>query len=640
MDHRRKRALLIDWFRGHTYNCCDVAKGPKEKGRGHEDETLKEQASLGRDGARGDARSAGLHTPAQPAQDHIKEYYRRLRRELQVGIMLALIVPTVITNIYFNFQFNNTLKKSSESHLVTVAESQRNTIDLFLQERVVNVYNQFRSKDFKFSPTQEDMRMYLESLLRRSDAFVDVGFLDETGLQIGYAGPYIELIGRNYHDEAWFRNLMEDEKDYYISDIYLGFRKKPHFTIAVKQYIGGQYFIVRATLDPDKFYLFLRTITRGKGVDSAIINKDGLYQVVDPEYGGALDASKLVPPGNEGSGAFETLAEDGPHLVAYAWLKEAPWALVVRQPLRIAYAGMYRARKILIVATVAIMIILFAAVWFTTERLLGRAEAVDEERKEIKQELFHAARLASVGELAAGVAHEINNPLQVISSQSGLIKDMLDPQFGMAHEREDLVKELDVIDDAVGRARLITTKLLDFTRKKEPELVDSNINELFDDCVSGIKAKEFEVNEIELVRDYDPNLPPVLVEPNQIKQVFLNLINNAGDAIECGGRITIKTRSEGNCVMATITDTGCGMTQEQLSHIFVPFFTTKEVGKGTGLGLSVSLSIVETMGGKIEVQSVPGQGSSFTVTLPVDLNAAAECAAPETEPDSKENEGE
>jgi two-component system NtrC family sensor kinase len=118
-------------------------------------------------------------------------------------------------------------------------------------------------------------------------------------------------------------------------------------------------------------------------------------------------------------------------------------------------------------------------------------------------------------------------------------------------------------------------------------------------------------------RNYDPAMPEILLDPDQIRQVFLNLINNAGDAIEGAGKVSLTTRHDESVVEVTITDTGKGMTPEQMGKIFLPFYTTKEVGKGTGLGLSVSLSIVEALGGRIELQSMPGTGSAFIVILPV-----------------------
>jgi len=271
-----------------------------------------------------------------------------------------------------------------------------------------------------------------------------------------------------------------------------------------------------------------------------------------------------------------------------------------------------------------VVVAIFSVILFSTNRLINRAEANEEARKELKTQLFHAAKLVSVGELAAGIAHEINNPLAIISSQCGVIRDMFDPEVGGdAHMKpetpDNIVNELDIVDEAVNRAKDITRKLLKSARKSEPRLEKCNVNQILDDVVDGLIEKEFQVANIELVKDYDSHLPKILLDPDQIYQVFQNLVNNAGDAIEDSGQVTLSTRIKDENIQVVVSDTGKGIAHEQMGKIFLPFFTTKEVGKGTGLGLGISLSIVESMGGDIDVQSMPDAGSSFIVSLPINF---------------------
>ncbi|MDA3894937.1 MAG: ATP-binding protein [Desulfobacteraceae bacterium] len=554
--------------------------------------------------------------------EETKIYFRRLKKRLLLSMAAAFFVPLVILSVYFHVQFNLTLKNSSKLQLVSLAESLTNTIDLFLQERVVNIFNLFHGSQFNLNPSQLQMNGYLQNLIETSSAFIDVGFLDKNGNQIGYAGPFPFLQGQNYSNEIWFTALRNQSENYYVSDIYMGFRNKPHFTIAVKQRVDNEMYVMRATLDPDKFYLFLRTIGRGKGVDAALTNEKGEYQVVDPGQGAPLEQSHFIPPVSSGSGVTELQSNDHTKLVACAWLREVPWVLSIRQPLNIAYAGMYKARRIIIIATIMVIVGIFSFILFSTRRLLNRAEANEEARKNLKSQLFHAAKLVGVGELAAGIAHEINNPLAIISSQCGVIRDMFDPEVGGdAHMKPDtpgnIVRELGIVDEAVNRARDITRKLLKSARKSKPRLLKCNVNQILDEVVDGLMEKEFQVENIDLVREYDPNCPDIISDPDQIYQVFQNLINNAGDAIESSGKVTLTTRVTDGKVQVIVSDTGKGMPYEVMGKIFHPFFTTKEVGKGTGLGLGISLSIVEAMGGTIDVQSMPEAGSSFIVSLPI-----------------------
>ncbi|MBC8876466.1 MAG: histidine kinase [Planctomycetes bacterium] len=556
---------------------------------------------------------------AAPPEDRAKtaEYFSRLRLRVKLGFLAAFLIPPIALSAYFHFQFNSTLEESGKLHLASLAESQKNTIDLFLQERVVNVFSLFHSAEFDVDPSQEVMDRYLQTLRQTSDAFIDVGFCDSQGAQIGYAGPFTYLLGKDYGSEDWFVAVMEQERDYYISDIYLGFRNDPHFTIAVKQRIDAKPYIVRATLDPDKFYLFLRSIGRGKGVDSALVNNQGRYQIVDPDKGELLGTSEYIPSASEGHGVEEARIDGNSILAAYVWLEETPWALVIRQPLSVAYAQMYRTQKIMIASTALIIIVVAVSIWMITDRLLRRAQATARSREELRLQLVHAAKLASLGELAAGIAHEINNPLAIIAATTGCIRDMFDPEFEVQWTPESVKEELANIDSAVFKARGITQTLLKFSRKNPPRLVPRNVNKILEQVVAGLKEREFELSDIELVRDYDPHLPDITLDPDQISQVFLNLINNAGDAIDGTGTITLATHHDDSCIRITVSDNGAGMPAEIMEKIFVPFFTTKDVGKGTGLGLSISSSIVESMGGRIEVQSVQGAGSSFTVVLPL-----------------------
>ncbi|MGW8180392.1 MAG: sensor histidine kinase, partial [bacterium] len=184
-------------------------------------------------------------------------------------------------------------------------------------------------------------------------------------------------------------------------------------------------------------------------------------------------------------------------------------------------------------------------------------------------------------------------------------------------KREELVPHLDTIEKSFFRCRDITHKLLGFVRKSEMEMKSHDLGKIIDGVVDGLLGKKAAVSNIEIVRDYGAGTSPIHTDSNQLQQVLLNIINNGIDALEGqAGQITIKTFVRGQKIFIGISDTGRGMTNDKLGKIFLPFYTTKEVGKGTGLGLSVSYGIVKNLGGDIEVRSQPGQGSTFTILLP------------------------
>jgi len=564
-----------------------------------------------------------VYDPAdsQANLNRIRQHFKQLQTRLILGLVMGFLLPNALLSAYFHFQFTHTLKESAKLNLAAVAESQKNTIDLYLQERVVNLYNLFHSKEFSLRPTQEHMENSLSSLKHFNDGFVDVGFFDTKGVQIGYAGPHPSLLGKDYSNEGWYQTLLKENKSYLVSDIYLGFRNIPHFTIATKQMFDGRTYVMRATLDPDKLYIYLRAISQGKEVESTLINRQGQYQVVDPGRSHLPGSSDFVPPVTAASGVEEVRYDDQTLLVAHAWLKETPWALLAMQPVAVAQAGMIKARLVLTISLIAISLLISAMIFLTIKKLVRRARRMAEKGQQLQEMLAHASKLASIGELAAGVAHEINNPLAIIMATSGVIRDMLNPEFELDHSPEAICKELSVIDTAANRAKGITRKLQDMGKSRIPCAVECDVNALIEEVVNRLKKVEFKPKHIEVVSNLGAELPHILAEPEPLRQVFANILINAGDAIADKGTITLSSEAKEGMLWVTIADTGKGIPPENLQRIFNPFFTTRGGGKGTGLGLSIAASIVKYLGGTIKVNSIPGAGSSFTVLLPINEQA-------------------
>jgi len=236
----------------------------------------------------------------------------------------------------------------------------------------------------------------------------------------------------------------------------------------------------------------------------------------------------------------------------------------------------------------------------------------DEKLKEFtRKKIMESERLAIVGQLAAGVAHEINNPLQGIVTYSHVLLDEL-PQ---ADPGRDLAQKIVTQAD---RCTTIIRGLLDFSRQHKPQKRPSSVNAVLEQCVALVESQALFHN-IEITRKLDPNLPSLVVDPSQIQQVFMNLIINAAEAMESGGQLRLATRfdSEDQFVEVEFADSGHGVNKENLERIFDPFFTTKEAKHGTGLGLAISFGIIKEHKGTIHVESEPGQGATFTVRLPL-----------------------
>ena len=250
-----------------------------------------------------------------------------------------------------------------------------------------------------------------------------------------------------------------------------------------------------------------------------------------------------------------------------------------------------------------------------------KVEEATQELEKAQAESARSEKLASVGLLAAGIAHELNNPLTGVLTFSYLVRKNLPDDSPDA-------EDLDLVIRETKRCAMIIRRLLDFSREKTPEKAFSDLNILIDETIQ-LVAQSAQLNDIEITTDQDQRLPAMWLDENLVRQVIMNMLVNAQHAIESKGFINIRTRllAAVDCpgsvaepremAEITITDSGCGIPEDDLQRIFDPFFTTKEVGRGTGLGLSVSHGTIEAHGGTIEVESEVGKGTEFRIYLPI-----------------------
>jgi PAS domain S-box-containing protein len=229
-------------------------------------------------------------------------------------------------------------------------------------------------------------------------------------------------------------------------------------------------------------------------------------------------------------------------------------------------------------------------------------------RVHLEEQLQHAEKMASIGLLAAGVAHEVNTPLTGISSYTQMLRE----QINTADLRYPLLEK---IEKQTFRAAKIINNLLNFARSGGVDLEPVDVNKVLYDVIS-LLEHQLEKTRIKVRREFAEHLPRVRGNENRLQQVFFNLILNARDAMPSGGWLTLATQADDDTVIVEVKDTGTGIKREHIKRIYDPFFTTKGIGRGTGLGLSVSYGILQEHGGGIFVDSVPGQGTTFQVALP------------------------
>jgi two-component system NtrC family sensor kinase len=266
----------------------------------------------------------------------------------------------------------------------------------------------------------------------------------------------------------------------------------------------------------------------------------------------------------------------------------------------------------------AVASLLLAALSFVTVRqLLSQKASAEREKDWSEEQLLQSQKLAAIGELSAGIAHEINNPLAIIRQEAEWLLHLFKKESPPdAAEIKNCITE---VVHQVDRAREITHNLLNFARRQQPVVQAVDLNRLVEDMTM-LVAKEAQHNRISMVKQLQPDLPLINSDAPLLRQVILNLLNNAIQAVGQDGTVTVTTRVDANQVMVQVDDTGSGISKENLAQIFDPFFTTKPQGKGTGLGLSICHGIIERLGGRISAASEEGKGASFIVKLPPALD--------------------
>ncbi len=247
-------------------------------------------------------------------------------------------------------------------------------------------------------------------------------------------------------------------------------------------------------------------------------------------------------------------------------------------------------------------------------QIFANRVAAELERQNQEDELMHARHLESLGRMAAGIAHEINNPL----TNASINIQMLRKKLGFLADETPVLKRVEAVERNIDRASNIAKELLLFSRQRDIELIAIDVKEVLDRAFAQITSV---LDRIIVQKEIEP-VSEVLGDQLKLEGLFINLFNNAIDAMPDGGTLSILCHEEEDKVVIKIHDNGCGIPQEYLNKVFDPFFTTKEVGTGTGLGLSIAYGIVRQHQGMIDVKSVDGEGATFTVKLPVHYKEA------------------
>jgi len=522
-------------------------------------------------------------------------------------------------------------------------EYNRKIVESFFEERTSDIKLVAYTHSLDFLKDTSNLSQIFHMLNRGGSFFTDLGVIGKDGKHMAYIGPY-DLMDKDYSQTFWFKEVMA--KGVYVSDVFWGYRKEPHFIIAVLCVKDDTTWILRATIYQEFLSSLVETTGLGKTGEVFLVNREGVYQTSPRFKGAILDRAPFPVESFTGEsgiigtdpitdfGSFDRdrsvfstdfikydLALSHPkEIVAYSWLKHPQWLLVVKQDFSEVFGDINHVNTIILILLHSSVVAILVVSVFATGYMVKAIKKRDRQAEGLNRQLMQASKLASIGELAAGVAHEINNPLAVILTENQVIRDLTDQEQGLSSEfKEELVRSLSQVDSQVERCSHITQNLLRFSRRMALPSRFVDLNVAVKDVV-GLLEKRASSRGVQISVDFQEGLPRICGYPFELEQVFLNLISNAVDAHDgkSYGAIRISTRFDGadNRLMVTVADTGSGIADGDLERVFDPFFTTKPVGQGTGLGLSISYSIIRQMGGHISVRSELGQGTEFTLVFP------------------------
>lgn len=549
-----------------------------------------------------------------PEEGGVQERYRILRRNMIILMILITLIPLLLMAFVNYHEYRSALKDEILNPLRILVNKTKHSFELFLAERLSTVSFIASAYTFEELADEKTLNPIFRVMKREFRGFVDIGLIDAKGIQISYVGPY-DLKGKDYSEQSWFHEAQV--RGSYISDVFMGYRKFPHIVIAVQhRTTTGQTWVLRATVDTEKFDDLIASMGLDTESDAFLLNRGGVFQTPSKFYGDVLEQFPLpLPPVSYEANVLELIDNKGRDVfMAYAYFIHPAYILAVVKPRTDVLRTWYTLKSELAIVFFVSVVVIILVIFKLSDLLIRRIKESDEKREAAFREIQHTHKLSSIGRLAAGVAHEINNPMAIVNEKAGLMKDLIEYSADFP-DKPKFTALVDAILQSVQRCRSITHRLLGFARRMEIQIEVLDLNEIIKETLTFLE-KEALYRNLDLRLELGEDLPRIASDRGQLQQVFLNILNNAFAAVEDGGMIAVTTwEKDLDMVGVSIADNGTGMSEETLKHIFEPFFTTKG-GKGTGLGLPITYGIIKKLGGDIEVQSKEGKGTTMTVYLP------------------------
>jgi len=548
------------------------------------------------------------------------DYQHLWTMSIFVLALTALIPLCIVTLIHYQL-----IQKSVDSELRLRTErltsNAKRSVAFFMEERLNALIFTVDEMGYDHLIDNKKLVEILKNLKHGFGGLSDLSVIDMGGNQIAYAGPF-NLQGKNYKDQPWFAQGLKNK--YFISEVFTGYRELPHIIIAVRSVKkDGSIFILRATLDTERLMQTLTSYKTGEYIDIFLVNNNGVLQTPSVHYGDIFTRTDLKTFNySTRTEVSMSTCQGVPVILGHSFISTdtvvTPFILVVSKKKQdMMYAWLELRQKINWTVGISVILIVLV-ITFASTFMVNKLYQIDNAKAQTMLQMEQNQQLASIGQLAAGVAHEINNPLAVINQTAGYVKDLFSFKDEVRDD-DEIIENIDSILEAVDRCGTITRQLLGFVRQFDIKIKKVRLKKIVADVLSFHK-KESEYRGIHVTVDIPDTIPDMETDSGKLQQILVNLVNNAFQAVtEDGCLDIIGSQIDTETIELVIQDTGCGISEDSLAKIHEPFFSTKQDQMGTGLGLSITYGLVKKLGGNISVHSTEGVGTSFTITLPIKI---------------------
>lgn len=545
------------------------------------------------------------------------------KRKIILTVLLFLALPAFfIALLVFSYMFVSAAEEVRSHFAVQqtiLAARHQAEVDAYLGNLATTLrFASELSPAGQLSP-QETIEQAIGGLNRAfGNVFESLSLFDAEGGLLAHAGFPAGKGG--VRDEPWFARALRDGLA--VSDVNANARRGPHFVMAIRQDRGEGQAVLCATINAFVFSSIVDGVKFGRTGEVYIVNENAVLQTRSVSGGSIAqpqeDLLPLLREGREGDFTLERGGTDFQLRMSRLGIRPDWWLVAQREASEQSRALSGQMLGLLMLFGLCLVFLMIAS-HLAIVRLLRHYEALGSSSSQAQnQSVQHQKRMA-IEQLSIGLAHEINNPLAIIGEEAGWMQDILKRErMADFPDGDEIKNSLSVIAKQIGRCREITHKLLSFARKLNFVIRDVDLKVLLTEVI-GLRQEEAKSKNIAISAEFAPDLPILHSEPTLLRQALLSLLDNAIDAVNDEGRISLSAvREKDGFVRIGVRDTGRGISKENIDKVFDPFFTTKDPGKGTGLGLSICQGIVQKLGGEVTVSSQPGQETVFTIRLPQD----------------------